>query len=353
MTGPSVIDATRDFFAEAPASPRSPWAAGASLLVHGAMVAVVAGLALRATMEQANRPKQPLTFVSLALAPRAVFDDTPPVRTAPLVQPSLDTLTIAPPPPLPAPEPDTPVPTPPTPVDTPRVPEPVVMAPRQAVVLGSFAATPAAAVVTAAVRVEPTGFDQPESVAAATTPSRTLATGAFDAIDGGTAPGNRPAAAVAPGGFDQAASSGARSAARGQVVSTGFGSATSATETRPAAGPVAVRSAGFADQQPPPPAARETTQPAAAVTTQVEVTFKPTPAYTDEARANKVQGEVLLEVEFTASGQVRVLRVVRGLGYGLDEMASRAAAQMQFKPATSLGRPVDFRANVQIVFRLS
>ena len=60
-----------------------------------------------------------------------------------------------------------------------------------------------------------------------------------------------------------------------------------------------------------------------------------------------------LEVEFTADGKVKVLRVVRGLGYGLDEMAQRAAVQIRFKPATSKGSPVDFRANLTIVFRLT
>ena len=87
--------------------------------------------------------------------------------------------------------------------------------------------------------------------------------------------------------------------------------------------------------------------------TPVEVTFKPTPAYTEEARAKRVQGEVILEVEFSAAGEVRVIRVVRGLGSGLDEMAIRAATQMKFKPATQGGQPIDSRANVQIVFRLT
>ena len=51
---------------------------------------------------------------------------------------------------------------------------------------------------------------------------------------------------------------------------------------------------------------------------------------------------------------VRVLRVVRGLGHGLDEAAQRAALRIRFKPAQSSdGRPVDSRATVHITFRLS
>jgi TonB family protein len=87
--------------------------------------------------------------------------------------------------------------------------------------------------------------------------------------------------------------------------------------------------------------------------TPVEVLFKPTPAYSDEARTLKIQGEVTLEVEFTAAGQLRVRRVIRGLGHGLDEMAIRAAEQIRFKPAQSGGKAIDFTANVQIVFRLT
>jgi TonB family protein len=96
-------------------------------------------------------------------------------------------------------------------------------------------------------------------------------------------------------------------------------------------------------QAPPPPRADRP----------VEVVYKPSPGYTDEARAKRVEGEVTLEVEFTAARQVRVLRVIRGLGHGLDEMAQRAAEQIRFKPATSKGSPVDFRANLTIVFRLT
>jgi TonB family protein len=85
----------------------------------------------------------------------------------------------------------------------------------------------------------------------------------------------------------------------------------------------------------------------------VEIVFKPTPEYTDEARSARIEGTVSIELEFTATGEVRVLRVVRGLGHGLDEAAQRAALRMRFKPAQSDGRPVDSRATVHITFRLS
>jgi TonB family protein len=90
-----------------------------------------------------------------------------------------------------------------------------------------------------------------------------------------------------------------------------------------------------------------------AVATPVDVLFKPTPAYTDDARALGIQGDVVLEVEFSAAGTLRVIRIVRALGHGLDELAVQAAGRIRFKPALENGRPVDVKANVVIVFRLS
>ena len=85
----------------------------------------------------------------------------------------------------------------------------------------------------------------------------------------------------------------------------------------------------------------------------VEILFKPKPAYTDEARAKKIEGEVLLQVVFTAGGDVQVVRVVQGLGHGLDESAQSAARQIKFHPALQNGQAVDFPAVVHIVFELA
>jgi TonB family protein len=75
--------------------------------------------------------------------------------------------------------------------------------------------------------------------------------------------------------------------------------------------------------------------------------------YTDEARQLRLEGEVLVEVLFTADGQVRPLRVIRGLGHGLDEAAQRAAAQIRFKPAQRDGRAVDSTAVLHVIFQIA
>jgi TonB family protein len=88
-------------------------------------------------------------------------------------------------------------------------------------------------------------------------------------------------------------------------------------------------------------------------TTSVEITYKPNPIYTEEARRLKLEGEVLLEVMFGANGQLQVNRVVRGLGHGLDEAAIAAANKMHFKPALRNGQPMDSTAIVHVVFQLA
>ncbi len=67
----------------------------------------------------------------------------------------------------------------------------------------------------------------------------------------------------------------------------------------------------------------------------------------------KIEGEVLLEAIFSFSGEVRVLRVLRGLGHGLDECAVAAARQIRFQPAQNAGQPVDFQGTVHVTFQLA
>jgi TonB family protein len=85
----------------------------------------------------------------------------------------------------------------------------------------------------------------------------------------------------------------------------------------------------------------------------VEIVFKPRPVYTPEARSKRVEGEVLLEVVFGASGSLHISRVVKELGYGLDDAAVAAAQHIQFRPARRDGQPYDCAALVHIKFELS
>lgn len=143
--------------------------------------------------------------------------------------------------------------------------------------------------------------------------------------------------------------------ARGVVASTGFGSGVATgTSTGVSGSRGAVRQGGFGDADvvaTPQPKAK-TVDPVAK-TVPVEITYKPRPVYTDEGRQLKIEGEVLLEVVFSAGGQIRIVKVVRGLGHGLDESAVRAAEKIQFKPALKDGHPADFEAVLHIEFQLA
>jgi TonB family protein len=101
------------------------------------------------------------------------------------------------------------------------------------------------------------------------------------------------------------------------------------------------------------PKLRPQIKPVGGTGSSVEIISKPRPGYTEDGRKHSVEGEVTLEVMFTAAKQVLVVRVVRGLGYGPDEQAIRAAQQIRFKPAQLGGQPIDSRAVVHIIFQLA
>jgi TonB family protein len=80
--------------------------------------------------------------------------------------------------------------------------------------------------------------------------------------------------------------------------------------------------------------------------------YKPEPEYSEEARNAKFQGTVMLSVVVGVDGTAKDIRVVRSLGMGLDEKAVEAVSKWKFKPATVDGRPVPYKANVEVNFRL-
>jgi TonB family protein len=137
------------------------------------------------------------------------------------------------------------------------------------------------------------------------------------------------------------------------VASSGFGNGTAIADSH-AYARGAVQQGGFGDADvPAPPTVRSQSAPAASKVFPAEILSKPTPVYTQEARNLKIEGEVLLEVVLEASGRLRVVRVVRGLGHGLDDNAVKAAQQIQFKPAMKDGQPSDSTAVLHIIFQLA
>jgi TonB family protein len=309
--------------------PRGRWTPGLWLSVglHAIVVVVVIVDPIRASEESSPPPtrsrmvfmlpaRQPVTLPPAPLvAPRVPA--TPPLRELAKVEPTKP-LALAP---IvkriePAPAPVVPAAVPERPID-----KPVVQRPPE---IGLFERTSAVRTSQAAAAVTTGGFENaPASARSAA--EGTVTTGAFS---------NE---ARAP-----------RAVADGAVTTGGFSSGAPAQRTAKPVGEV--QTSGFDQRASAKPSVATVTRP---IDQPVEIVFKPTPEYTDEARAARIEGTVSLELEFTAAGDVRVLRVVRGLGHGLDEAAQRAALRMRFKPAQSDGRPVDSRATVHITFRLS
>ncbi len=160
-----------------------------------------------------------------------------------------------------------------------------------------------------------------------------------------------------PMGPGQGNGSGGAKGIKGTVASADFGSGVATggqgDGRRSGRGSAGVQSSGFGSQQIAPNTPHIQRVDSGPPTTSVEITYKLNPAYTEEARNLKLEGEVLLEVEFLASGQLHVNRVVRGLGHGLDETAAAAANKMRFKPASRNGQAVDSTAIVHVVFQLA
>jgi TonB family protein len=76
------------------------------------------------------------------------------------------------------------------------------------------------------------------------------------------------------------------------------------------------------------------------------------PEYSEEARAARYQGTVVVAVTIDTDGTAQDMKIVRGLGLGLDEKALQAISQWKFKPGAREGQPVPVMATIEVNFRL-
>lgn len=158
-----------------------------------------------------------------------------------------------------------------------------------------------------------------------------------------------------PAGPGQGNGTGGAKGIKGTVASADFGNgvATGGKGDGRSNGKGSVATGGFGSEQVVHQAPKIAQADSGPATSPVQITFKPNPVYTEEARNLKLEGEVLLEVSFSANGTLQVNRVVRGLGHGLDEAAIAAANKIRFKPALRFGTPVDSTAVVHVTFQLA
>src|SRR5262245_47976374 len=81
--------------------------------------------------------------------------------------------------------------------------------------------------------------------------------------------------------------------------------------------------------------------------------LKSAPAlYTDAARTHGIQGTVTILAEVGRGGEIKYTRVLKGLGFGLDEAATASVQEWALSPATRNGAPVEVVAQIDVEFNL-
>jgi protein TonB len=78
----------------------------------------------------------------------------------------------------------------------------------------------------------------------------------------------------------------------------------------------------------------------------------PQPAGTEAARAAGVEGKVRVQLTVDEAGRVVDVKLLQGLGYGLDEAALAAARHAEFEPALRCGKPTRATFNISMRFTL-
>jgi TonB family protein len=85
---------------------------------------------------------------------------------------------------------------------------------------------------------------------------------------------------------------------------------------------------------------------------QPTILYKQEPEYTPEAKDEKIEGSVALQVEITPEGHAENIRVMKSLDPGLDANAVTAVSNWRFKPGMKDGEPVAVYATIEINFHL-
>lgn|SRR6185312_2727195 len=76
------------------------------------------------------------------------------------------------------------------------------------------------------------------------------------------------------------------------------------------------------------------------------------PKYTDEARREKISGNVQIYLWVDEKGNPSHIKVIKSLGHGLDESAVDAVRKYKFKPATRDGVPVKVDLYIDVNFQI-
>jgi TonB family protein len=275
------------------------------------------------------KPEVPKVSISRARAPLRVVEGKTPVLRAPMFEPKPVRIRGAP-----EIRPEFHVPT----FDPPEPPQPRPGIRTGVLPSNVLQVTPAHA----PSKVQTGGFDDPYGVPAAGDARRAMTINPVGSFDMPVGPG-------------QGNGKGGSRGIRRVIANVGFGSGIGSPGEGGPGGQRhgAIEQGMFTDARPGKQTVQIQAKPEKPKIEPVEILYEPDPAYTPEARALHIEGEVVLEVVFAGSGEVKVVRIVQGLGHGLNEAAVAAARQIRFKPQRMNGKPVDSRALLRIVFQLA
>jgi TonB family protein len=146
---------------------------------------------------------------------------------------------------------------------------------------------------------------------------------------------------------------GYQTAAMEDLLGAFFPAAQHAAQAAPQGGPKAdIRSGERGLIQAAPPAAPPGVFRVGGGVSAPQVLTRLEPSYTEEARAARIQGSVLLYVVVHPDGTAGQIRVLRSLDPGLDRKAVEAVSTWKFKPGMKDGKPVAVQAQIEVNFRL-
>jgi TonB family protein len=75
--------------------------------------------------------------------------------------------------------------------------------------------------------------------------------------------------------------------------------------------------------------------------------------YPEAAAKANVSGKVFLNFVITSEGEIKEIKILKGLGFGADEESIRVVSKMpRWKPGSQDGKPVNVRYNLPIAFQL-
>jgi TonB family protein len=80
--------------------------------------------------------------------------------------------------------------------------------------------------------------------------------------------------------------------------------------------------------------------------------YIPEPEFSEAARYEKYKGVVVLSIVVDKAGHIAQVKIIRALGFGLDDQAAKGVMGWRFDPATRNAEPVAVAMNVEVAFNL-